>query len=76
MEENWYALEQQIRDRLTEARAAARIRTLTANLAPTARRPNATGTTIIRLANWVLGRAMRSPRELSRTLAKARAATK
>lgn len=76
MEENWCALEQQIRDRLTEARAAARIRTLTAKLAPTTRRPNAAGTTIIRLANWVLARAMRSPRELSRTLAKVRAATK
>ena len=75
MEENWYALEQQIRDRLTEARAAARIRTLTAN-APTARRPNAAGTTIVRLANWVLGRPMRSPLELSRPLAKVRAAMK
>jgi|HubBroStandDraft_6_1064221.scaffolds.fasta_scaffold885922_1 hypothetical protein len=76
MEENWYALEQQIRDRLTEARAAARIRTLTAKLAPTARRPNAAGTTIVRLANWVLGRPMRSPLELSRPLAKVRAAMK
>lgn len=28
MEENWYAVEQQVRDRLGEARTAARTRTL------------------------------------------------
>jgi len=43
MEENWYAVEQQIRERITEARAAARIRALTQTLAPTARRPNSLG---------------------------------
>lgn len=32
MEENWHAVEQQVRDRLSEARAAARIRTLMADL--------------------------------------------
>ena len=74
MEENWYAVEQQVRDRLTEARAAARIRTLTQKLAPTARRPNSVGITIIRLANWVLARAMQLPLELSRALARVRAA--
>jgi len=32
MEENWYAVEEQVRDRLSEARAAARIRTLMAEV--------------------------------------------
>lgn len=76
MEENWYAVEQQVRDRLSEARAAARIRALTQKLAPTARRPNSVGITIIRLANWVLARAMQLPLELSRALANVQAATK
>ena len=35
MEENWYAVEEQIRDRLSDARVAARIRTLTREPAPT-----------------------------------------
>ena len=76
MEENWYPVEQQVRDRLSEARAAARIRALTQKLAPTARRPNSVGITIIRLVNWVLARAMQLPLELSRALAKVQAATK
>ena len=76
MEENWYPVEQQVRDRLSEARAAARIRALTQKLAPTARRPNSVGITIIRVTSWVLARAMRLPPELSRALAKVQAATK
>ncbi len=76
MDENWYAIEQDIRDRLTEARAAARFRTVTQKLASTKRRPNVIGITINRLANWVLARTMRLPLELSRALAKVRAATK
>jgi len=76
MDEAWYIVEQQIRDRLTEALAAARIRTLTQELAPTARRPNSVGITIIRLASWVLARAMQLPLELSRALANVQAATK
>ena len=76
MEENWYAVEQQVRDRLNEARAAARTGALNRGLAPSARRPNSVGITIIRLANWVLARAMQLPPELSRALAKVQAATK
>ena len=52
MDENWYAVEQEIRDRITEARAAARIRALIQKRAPTARR--SVGITIIRLGNWDL----------------------
>jgi hypothetical protein len=58
MEENWYAVEQQVRDRLNEARAAARTRALIQKRARTARRPNSLGITIIRLENWVLACAM------------------
>ena len=76
MEENWYAVEQQVRDRLSEARAAARIRALTQKLAPTARRPNSVGITIIRLENWALARAMQLCLGLSRALANVRAVTK
>ena len=76
MEENWYAVEQQVRDRLSEARAAARIRALTQKLAPTARRPNSVGITIIRVTSWVLARAMQLPLELSRALANVQATTK
>ena len=75
MDENWYAVEQQVRDRLNEARMAARTRTLVHGLAPTAHRPNSVGITIIRLANWVLARAMQLSLELSRALAHVRAAT-
>jgi hypothetical protein len=73
VEEDWYTVEQHIRDRLTEARAAGRIRTLTQKLAPTASLPNSVGITIIRLASWVLARAMQL--ELLRALANVRAAT-
>jgi len=75
MEEDWYTVEQRVRDRLTEARAAARIRTMTQELAPTARCPSSVGITIIRLARRVLARAMQAPLELSRALVRARAAT-
>ena len=76
MEENWYAVEQQVRDRISEARAAARIRTLTRKVAPTARRPNSVGITISRLASWVSARAMQLSLGLSRALANVRAVTK
>ena len=76
MEENWYAIEQQIRDRLTEARAAARTWSLIHGLAPSARRPYSITVTFIPLASWVLARALGLPLKLSRALASVRAATK
>jgi hypothetical protein len=76
MEENWYAVEQQVRDRLNEARAAARTRALIQKRAPTARRPNSVGITIIRLENWVLACAMQLSLVLSRALANVRAVAK
>ncbi|SRR6266568_1851884 len=53
MDEDWYTVEQQIRDRLTEARAAARIRALTEELAPTrvARPPS--GSFVWRAGSWL-----------------------
>jgi len=76
MEENMYALEQQVRDRLTEARTAARTRALVQQLAPTARRPYSVGIAFSDLASRVLARAREWPLELSRALANVRAATK
>jgi len=76
MEENWYAVEQQVRDRLNEARAAARTGALNRGLAPSGRRPNSVGITIIRLENWALARAMQLCLGLSRALANVRAVTK
>jgi hypothetical protein len=74
MDENWYAAEQEIRDRLTEARAAARIRTLTRGLHPTAQRPHSA--VIIRLARRVWARAMELAPAHSHGIANVRAATK
>ena len=61
MDENWYAAEQEVRDRLTEARAAARIRTLTRGLHPTARRPHFVWATVRRLVGWTRARATEMP---------------
>jgi hypothetical protein len=76
MDENWYAAEQQVRDRLTEARAAARIRTLTRGLQPKARRPHFIGAAVIRLVSWVWARAIELSPAHSRDVANVRAATK
>jgi Fe-Mn family superoxide dismutase len=55
MDEAWYIVEQQIRERHAEAREAARIQALTQDPATTARRLNSVGITLSRLAKWVLG---------------------
>jgi hypothetical protein len=76
MDENWYAAEQEVRDRLTEARAAARIRTLTRGLHPRVRQPHLIGSAFIRLVSWVRARAMDLSPAHSRGVANARAVTK
>ena len=53
MDEAWYIVEPQIRERHAEALAAARIQALTHDPATTARRPNSVGITLSRLAKWV-----------------------
>ena len=58
MQENWYAIEQQVHDRLTEARAAARTRGLLRTLPPTPRAPYVVGVAFIRVGSWVLARAV------------------
>jgi hypothetical protein len=75
MEENWYAVEQHAHDRLTEARAAARSRTLLRELTPPHRGRYAVGLGLIRVGTWVLASGMRLPTEVARTLAALRAAT-
>ena len=55
MDEAWYIVEQQIRERQAEAREAARIQALTRDPATTARRPNSVGITLGRLAKCLLG---------------------
>ena len=56
MDEAWYIVEQQIRERQAEARKAARIQALTQGPAATPRRPNSVGITLSRLAKWVHSR--------------------
>ena len=55
MDEAWYIVEQQIRERHAEAWKAARIQALIQHPATTARRLNSVGITLSRLARWVLG---------------------
>ena len=53
--DNWYAVEHQIRERLTGLRKAARIWALTHDRTSAPRRMSSARTTIIRLAKWALG---------------------
>ena len=76
MDDNWYALQQQMHDRITEARAAARTQAVLAALAPPHRGWYALGVGLIRLGSWVLARAAEPPQELARSIAVLRAALK
>jgi hypothetical protein len=76
MDENWYALQLHIQDRVTEAREAARTRSLIGTLAPPYRGWYVLGMGLIRLGSWVLARATEPPQELARPLATLRAALK
>ena len=75
MEENWYAVQQQAHDRITEARAAARAQSLMRELAPPHRGRYAVGIALIRLGGWFLASGAALPIELSRALATFRAGT-
>ena len=66
MDENWYAAEQEVRDRLTEARAAARIRILTRGLHPTGRPPRFVWAAVRRLVGWTRARATEVPPAMRR----------
>ncbi len=73
--EDGYVYEQQARDRLTEARAAARAHALMRELAPPYRGRRAVGIALIRLGGWLLANGAALPIELSRALATLRAGT-
>ena len=75
MEENWYAVQQQAHDRITEARAIARSQALTRDAAPSHRARFALGMALIRLGGWVLGSGVTLANEFSRALATLRAVT-
>jgi hypothetical protein len=55
MDENWYSVEQEIRDRLTDARKAARVRTLVLELGTPLPRRNSAAATLRRWATWIVG---------------------
>jgi hypothetical protein len=76
MDENWYAAEQEVRDRIAEARAAARLRTLTRGLRPEVRRPRFVRAAVTRFVSWVLTRAVELSSATSRGVANPQAVTK
>jgi len=66
MDENWYSAEQEIRDRMFQARAAARVRSLIQDLAPPPPRRSSVWAALKRCATWIVevsqrGGAMKSP---------------
>lgn len=54
MEENWYAVQQQAHDRITEARSVARGQALLREVAPHHRGRYVIGIALIRLGGWLL----------------------
>jgi hypothetical protein len=54
MDENWYAAEQEIRDRISQARAAARVRSLVQELATSPRRRESVAAVLGRWATWIV----------------------
>jgi len=75
MEENWYAVQQQAHDRITEAQAVARAQSLMREFAPPHRGRYAVGIALIRLGGWLLASGAALPIDFSRALATLRAAT-
>ena len=75
MGENWYAVQQHAHDRLTDARAVARVHALMRELAPPHRGRYAVGIALIRLGGWLLASGAALPIELSRALVTLRAGT-
>jgi len=74
MEHDWFILRQYAHDRLEEARAAARSRTLIRAVGPPRRAWYVLGTGLVRLGGWVLARATQPSAELSPALADLRVA--
>lgn len=59
MDENWYSAEQEIRDRISQARAAARVRSLVQELATPPPHRESVRAALIRWATRILARAPR-----------------
>ena len=53
MDENWYSAEQEIRDRISQARAAARARSLVRELATPSPRRDSVAAALRRWATWI-----------------------
>jgi hypothetical protein len=53
MDENWYSAEQEIRDRISQARAAARVRSLVQELATPTPRRESFAAVLRRWATWI-----------------------
>jgi hypothetical protein len=53
MEEDWYAAEQEIRDRVARARAAARVHTVVRDLAAPPPRRDCVAAALRRSASWI-----------------------
>lgn len=69
MEDNWYAIQQQIHDRINEARAIARAEAVKRAVAPSHRGRHAIGMALIRLGGWVLASGAQVPLDFARALA-------
>ena len=54
MDENWYSAEQEIRDRISQARAAARVRSLIQELATQQPRRESVAAVLRRWATWIV----------------------
>jgi hypothetical protein len=59
MDENWYSAEQEIRDRISEARAAARVRTLVRESATSPPRRDSIVAVLRRWATWIVDASQR-----------------
>jgi hypothetical protein len=69
MEDNWYAIQQQIHDRINEARAIARAEAVKRAVAPSHPGRYAIGMALIRLGGWVLASGAQVPLDFTRALA-------
>jgi hypothetical protein len=54
MDENWYSAEQEIRDRISQARAAARVQSMLEELATPAPRRESIAAALRRWATWIV----------------------
>jgi hypothetical protein len=75
MEDNWYAVQQEIHDRIACAQAYARAQALARRPATPHRSRYAVGVALIRLGGWILASGTSLPAEIARPLVALRSAT-